>query len=781
MIMKQYLTYTDYALWEVIVNDKTGLGYDSQLTKKDLSNKSDVFESAYDSSVNESEEDTNQANDRYKAGEGYRAVPPPSTRNFMPLRSDLSFVGNFVPTAVITNSRKVPVNAAMQSSSRVSASTSTTRYVNTIANRPTVNGTKPSSNVFHKSHSPVRREMGKMLLSPQHAGFGDQHEMVLIISPKTVDHTCLKDLTMLIFNADSSQIMMGNKSFLTDYQEIDGGFVAFGGSPKGGKISGKEINANARKARQEKASDHEYILLPFMPLSTQSSDDEDAGDVPDKGDEGVSKGSGIDDQKKTDSSTQDVGSVKPSFNTTSTNINTGSLNINIVGSNDLSMPSWEETGIFNDVYDDRKVGIEAIKIFLAYASFMRFIMYQMDVNSAFLYGTIEEEVYVCKPLGFEDPHYPNKVYKTTSTLMEPNKTLIKDVKAKDVDVHLYRSMIGSLMYLTTSRPNIMFVICACARLWYPKDSPFDLEAFYNSDYAGASIDRKSIIGGCQFLGKRLILWQCKKQTIVANSTIDVEYVVVDRHTLTAATHKLMVMVTDVGKQALVDEKKVVVNEASIRHDIRLDDAERTACLPNAAIFEELARMGYKKPSQKLTFYKAFFHHNENEKKVVVNEASIRHDIRLDDAEGTACLPNAAIFEELARMGVLSLEQTNTNQAAKIEKLNKRGMINDQDLFGVHDLDGGEVFVDVTAGENVEPDAIVAEKAKDKGKGIIVEPKKPLKKKDQIVLDEEVARKLEANIKAKIDEEERMVREKNEANIAVIEEWDDVQATIDADK
>ncbi|GJT49095.1 hypothetical protein Tco_0975252 [Tanacetum coccineum] len=75
------------------------------------------------------------------------------------------------------------------------------------------------------------------------------------------------------------------------------------------------------------------------------------------------------------------------------------------------------------------------------------------------------------------------------------------------------------MYLTASRPDIMFAVCACAR-----DSPFDLEAFSDSDYAGASHDRKSTTGGCQFLGKRLISWQCKKQTVVSNSTAEAEYV-----------------------------------------------------------------------------------------------------------------------------------------------------------------------------------------------------------------------------------------------------------------
>ncbi|GJY47529.1 putative ribonuclease H-like domain-containing protein [Tanacetum coccineum] len=248
----------------------------------------------------------------------------------------------------------------------------------------------------------------------------------------------------------------------------------------------------------------------------------------------------------------------------------------------------QEEGIDYDEVFAPVARLEAIRLFLAYASFMGFIVYQMDVKSAFLYGTIEEELYVCLPPGFEDPYFPDKVYKvfvddiilgpqrcsfvdefkglmhkrfqissmreltfflglqvqqkedgifisqdkyvaeilknfdfttvkTASTLIETNKALVKD--EEPVDVHLYRSMIGSLMYLTTSRPDIMFAVCACAR-----NSPFDLEAFSDSDYARASLDRKSTTGGCQFLGRRLISWQCKKQTIVANSTTEAEYV-----------------------------------------------------------------------------------------------------------------------------------------------------------------------------------------------------------------------------------------------------------------
>ncbi|GJZ88192.1 putative ribonuclease H-like domain-containing protein [Tanacetum coccineum] len=380
--------------------------------------------------------------------------------------------------------------------------------------------------------------------------------------------------------------------------------------------AGIETNVNTGQAGQEKASDNECILLPLMlsnsPLSssTQSIDDKDADEVLDKGDDDVSQING-----------------------------------------------QEKEGRASNKEDDQHVQdfrteldrIEAIRLFLAYASFMGFIVYQMDVKSAFLYGTIEEEVYVCQPLGFEDPQFPDKVYKvekalyglhqapkawyetlstyliengfrrgtidktlfikkdkgdilfdaqkipdefyggthfflglqvqqkedvifisqdkyvaeilkkfdfatvkTISTPIETNKALVKDEEAEAVYVHLYRSMIGSLMYLTASRHDIMFVVCACARfqvtpktshihavkrifrylkcqpklgLWYPRDSPFDLEAFLDSDYAGASLDRKSTTGGCQFFGKRLILWQCKKQTIVVNSTTEAEYVV----------------------------------------------------------------------------------------------------------------------------------------------------------------------------------------------------------------------------------------------------------------
>ncbi|GKC37183.1 retrovirus-related pol polyprotein from transposon TNT 1-94 [Tanacetum coccineum] len=194
---------------------------------------------------------------------------------------------------------------------------------------------------------------------------------------------------------------------------------------------------------------------------------------------------------------------------------------------------------------------------------------QDGYEECFLYGTIEEEVYVCQPPGFEDPQLPNKVYKVekalyglhqaprawyatmstyllengfrrgtidktlfikkdkddaqeipdefyggahfllrvaASTLIETNKALLKDEEAEDVDVYLYRSMIRLLMYLIASRPNIMFAVCACARIQVtPKVSHLHavkriFRYLKDSDYAGSSLDKKSTTGGCKFLG-----------------------------------------------------------------------------------------------------------------------------------------------------------------------------------------------------------------------------------------------------------------------------------------
>nr|GEW72813.1 ribonuclease H-like domain, reverse transcriptase, RNA-dependent DNA polymerase [Tanacetum cinerariifolium] len=141
----------------------------------------------------------------------------------------------------------------------------------------------------------------------------------------------------------------------------------------------------------------------------------------------------------------------------------------------------------------------------------------------------------------------------------------------------------------------------------PDDSPFNLVAYSDSDYAGASLDRKSTTEGCQFLGCRLISWQCKKQTVIATSSTEAEYVVAASCcaqelwiqnqlpdyglNVTAVSLSFCCLVNDVTRlQALVDKKKVFITEAKIRDALRLDDAESIDCLPNEEIFTELSRI-----------------------------------------------------------------------------------------------------------------------------------------------------------------------------------------------
>ncbi|GJR21710.1 putative ribonuclease H-like domain-containing protein [Tanacetum coccineum] len=203
----------------------------------------------------------------------------------------------------------------------------------------------------------------------------------------------------------------------------------------------------------------------------------------------------------------------------------------------------QEEGIDHDEVFAPMDRIEAIGIFLAFASYMGFIVYQMDVKCAFLYSKIDELQVKQKPdaIFISQDKYVAEILKkfdfvnvkTASTPIETQKPLVKDEEASDVDVHLYRSMIGSLMYLTASRPDIMFVVCACSRfqvtpktsllsvakrifrylkgkpklsLWYPRVSSFDLEAYLDRDYDGANLNRKSITG---------VLESCPKHNMVA--------------------------------------------------------------------------------------------------------------------------------------------------------------------------------------------------------------------------------------------------------------------------
>nr|GEW19821.1 putative ribonuclease H-like domain-containing protein [Tanacetum cinerariifolium] len=306
--------------------------------------------------------------------------------------------------------------------------------------------------------------------------------------------------------------------------------------------------------------------------------------------------------------------------------------------------------------------IEAIRLFLAYASFMGFIVYQIDVKSAFLYGTINEEVYVIQPPRFQDLEFPDRVYKVEKAMyglyqvprawsanmpMDKENPWGKDGLGKDVELHLYRSMIGSLMYLTASRPDIMFAVCACARhqvttkechlhavkrilrylkghpklgLWYPKESLFDMTIVAMSIIEAEYVEAAS---GC---GQ--VLW-IQNQMLDYSNFIMAKLAFCDYHNMIAILEKtehnidfhqivdflkashIRIETTNLETKILatVDGKPKTISESSLRRHLKLNDEEGISSLPDTELFENLSLMGYNiLPNQRFTFQKGQFSH-----------------------------------------------------------------------------------------------------------------------------------------------------------------------------
>nr|GEV12088.1 hypothetical protein [Tanacetum cinerariifolium] len=462
--------------------------------------------------------------------------------------------------------------------------------------------------------------------------------------------------------------------------------------------------------------------------------------------------------------------------------------------------------------------IEAIRLFLSYASFIGFMVYQMDVKSAFLYGTIVEEVYVCQPSGFKDSDHPKKVYKvvkalyglhqaprvwyetlatyllangfqkgtidqtlfikkqkgdillvnqkkdgifisqgkyvaeilrkfgltegkSASTPIDTEKPLLKDPDGEDVDVHTYRLMIGSLMYLTSSRPDIMFA--------------------------------------------------CKKQTVVATSSIEAKYV---------AVASCYAQDNDVTRlQPLVDKKKVVVTEAAIRESM---NAKRTSwnefssamvsaviCLSTGKGFSGVETPLFKGMivGQVIEEGGAEEEHVEDDTAAQGDDSTAQGYDALEPSVPSPTLPTlppqppqdlpSTSQEEEAK--VVEDDQVQGRQAESQAKIYKIDIDHASKVLSMQEDEPAkvQVVVDVVTNAKLITDVVTAAsetkrkgvvirdpkeesttfliipadtKSKDKGKTIMVEEPKPLKKKQQVEMDEEYARKLHAEINKDID-------------------------------
>nr|GEV60065.1 hypothetical protein [Tanacetum cinerariifolium] len=460
-----------------------------------------------------------------------------------------------------------------------------------------------------------------------------KYQSVLTTTDRTGNlQQALKD--KWVIDSGCSRHITGNMSYLSYFEELNGGYVSFRGNPKGGKITGKSSsrawlfdidrlsqtmnyhpnnNKDALVDEKEHDDDIQKPVSPDMHSSSSGAQTRKQGDKTKNKDKGKSP------VKNSINNTNDFSAAGPS-NATMPNLE------DLFHSNDA-----DDVGVKADInnmksiiskvwilvdlpYGKRAIGtkwvyrnkkdergivirnkarlvaqgyiqeeginykevfapvarIEAIRLFLAYASFMGFLVYQMDVKSAFLYGTIEEEAYVCQPPGFEDPKNPDKVYKVVKALyglhqapractpIDADKPLLKDSDGEDVNVYTYR----------------------------------------------------------------LISWHCKKQTVIATSSTQAEYVaaasgcaqksdaaggfeqIIDflsgsyiYYALTVSPHIYISCINqfwnsvlvkrsgDVTRlQALVDKKKIVISEAVIHEILQLNDAEGMICLPNEEIF-----------------------------------------------------------------------------------------------------------------------------------------------------------------------------------------------------
>nr|GEX99645.1 putative ribonuclease H-like domain-containing protein [Tanacetum cinerariifolium] len=447
-------------------------------------------------------------------------------------------------------------------------------------------------------------------------------------------------------------------------------------------------------------------------------------------------------------------------------------------------------------------GIEAIRIFLAYASFKDFVVYQMDVESAFLYGKIEEEVYVCQLLGFEDPNFPNRVYKVKKALYGLHQT------------PRAWSMISSLMYLTSSRPDIVFAVCAYARY---QVNPKVSHLYAVKKNLGKA--KKSV----RLMMKKLFRMEFELMLLKRKDT----------HEAQPSDHMENVADEAVHKELGDSLVRAAITASSLGAEQDSGNINKTQSkeIPNESSSQGTNSGGGPWCQETMsntisqTRFESVAKHSNDSLLLRVNTHQSDEDrLKLDEL--------MALRTNLQNR-VLDLEKINTTQFNEIASL-KGGsrslkriideeitLVNvqdntDKEMFDVDALNGEEVFVaeqefavkevndevpnvvkkivkvintskliidaaqvsadgDIVSTASIPISVVSAVSAAttvstaitatatittvddDKGKGILIEPLKPKKRKDQIRLDEEAALKLQAEF----DKEERIAREKSE--------------------
>ncbi|GKC02103.1 putative ribonuclease H-like domain-containing protein, partial [Tanacetum coccineum] len=507
----------------------------------------------------------------------------------------INHANHFVPRSVLLNFGRSTINSV-----RLNINTGRTN-VNSV--RKNVNSIRSKVNTGSFNVNTVR---------PKHPVSTSTSPSFCLKRPQ--DHPLKNMIDRGIFNSGCSGHMTGNKDHLDDFEEFNGGSVTFRGSK--GYITGiSEVTNSAgtpqtpnENASEEKDEAEELIVVSTTVQNTTKKFDTRKSSTNSKEEEFLP-----------DLQERHLGPVPannttstPSVNTSSEPVNPGKLNqILNADPDDSNMPELEifhrpEKGIFNkasydeDGVEEPKTISDALKddswIEAIQKELLQFKLQQvwilvdlphgMKVVKA-LYGLhqaprawyatlstflekhgyrrgLDEKQYVAEML----KKFDLASVKPAITPMETKMALIKDKEAVNVNVTpktLHLNAVKRIFKYLKGKPNL--------GLWYPRDSPFDLEAYSDSDYAGSNLDRKSITCGCQFLGRRYALthnptiydslvkqfWQTATATTLADGTLEL--------------------------RATIDNLEYTITEASIRSKLQLADASGISMLPNTEIFK----------------------------------------------------------------------------------------------------------------------------------------------------------------------------------------------------
>nr|GEU45906.1 hypothetical protein [Tanacetum cinerariifolium] len=675
---------------------------------------------------------------------------------------------NVVPIAVLTRSRLVPITAA--------------RPVTTVV---------PQTKVQHQ-------RLTKHGGNPQHA----------LKYKGVIDSGCSRHMT-------------GNISYLFDFEEINGGYVAFGGNIKGGKIRGKFdgkaeegylVGYSVRSGPTwlfdidtlTQSMNYQPVIAGNQPNSSadpQNTDDDSTFEVKEPESEvHVSPSSSAKIKKPDDNNKREAKGKSPvelsigvrnlseefeDFSSNSTNgVNAASTPVTVIEPNStnstntfsaadpsnttVNMPALEDITYSDDEEDvgaeadfsnlETNITVSPIPITRVYKDHpvTRIIG---DLSSALQTRSVtrmakdqEEPKRVHQAL--KDPSWTEAMQeellqfkmqnvwvlvdlpkdgKSASTPIDTEKPLLKDPDGEDIDVHTYRSMIGSLMYLTSSRPDIMFVVCACARfqvtlkdlhlhvvkrifrylkgklhlgLWYPKDLPFNLMAYSDSDYAGASLDRKSTTGDTTLFDGMLVPQQVHDD--VANAIEDED------------------AANEISAEPTPPSPATTPPPSTRTYPFTI-----TKLNPQPTLLWMIRRM----------------HPNRGE----IAELDADEDVTLEevDAEKDAEV-QGRLLESQAHVyhldlehaqKVLIIQETDKVESVEVEKVLE--VVTTAKLMT-------EVLTTATTTITIAPIHKASAPRRRRGKGILVEEPKPLKRQAQIEQDEAFARELEVELSANID-------------------------------